>query len=202
MLPPTVIPLAIAAAIGFAIGAERQWRGFKGSAPFHVAPALIGAWIVTRQTGLTALFWFMPLQVLLWLIIIATVCMWGAERSPDKEGEFRGSGGLGLSWTLAFLLGTVCAFQAWVLLAAACTGLIVLGLRTPRRVTETLPVAASTPAADTLEQSGSGEAVSGNPAHVDLPGVDADTGGAAEPAVDSPFVEPQRAQVLLERSAA
>ncbi len=202
MLPPIVIPLAIAAAIGFAIGAERQWRGFAGSAPFHVAPALIGAWMVTRQTGLTALFWFMPLQVLLWLIIIATVCMWGAERSPDKEGEFRGSGGLGLSWTLAFLLGAVCAFQAWVLLACACTGLLVLGLRTPRRVTAAASVAASTAVSETLEESGGGEAVGGNPAHVDLPGMDGDAGGAAEPTVDSPFVEPQRAQALLDRSAA
>ena len=198
MLPPTVIPIAIAAAIGFAIGAERQWRGFAGSAPFHIAPALVGAWLVTRQTGLTALFWFLPLQILLWLIVIATVSMWGAERSPDAEGEFRGQGGLGLSWTLAFLLGAVCAFQAWVLLAAACAGLLVLGIRTPRRIATAAPSVAG----ETLEHSGSGEAVGGNPAHVDLPGVDGDTGAAPEPAIDSPFVEPQRAQAFLDRSAA
>lgn len=200
MLPPTVIPIAIAAAIGFAIGAERQWRGFTGSVPFHVAPALIGAWLVTRQTGLTALFWFLPLQILLWLIVIAIVSMWGAERSPDAEGQFRGQGGLGLSWTLAFLLGAVCAFQAWILLAAACASLLVLGLRTPRRIA--MAAAPSAAAVETLEHGGSGEAISDNPAHVDLPGVDGDASGAPEPAIDSPFVEPQRAQPLLKRSAA
>ena len=201
MLHPMIVPLVIAAAIGLCIGVERTWRGFAGSAPFHVAPALVGAFLVERQTGLIALFWFLPLQILMWLIVGATVCMWSAERTPDAAGDFRGSGGLGLSWSLCFLLGVACAFHAWFLLAGACAMLLAFGLRTPRRVTAPA-VSASAPAAQALEQGGSGEAISGNEAHVDLPGVDGEAGGATEPAIDGTVVEAERAQALLQRPAA
>lgn len=204
----TVILLVIAALIGLAIGVERKWRGFTGSAPLHVAPALFGAYLVTRQSGFTALSWFLPLQILMWLIVIATVCMWSAERTPDNDGAFRGTGGIGLSWTLAFLLGAICAFQAWVLLACACVGLVIFGLRTPRRVSAVAPavpaasIAAVSLPGEPLEESGSGEAVGGANAGGDLKSVDGDAGGAAEPAIDGAAVKAARDEPLLHRPAA
>ena len=105
MINDTIFILGIAGVIGLVIGVERRWRGFEGSVPFHIAPALVGAWLAIRQPGLTHLFWFLPLQILMWLVVTAIVCMWSAERTPDVRGDFRGSGGIGLSWTLAFLLG-------------------------------------------------------------------------------------------------
>lgn len=225
MLDSKVYYLAIAAAIGLVIGFERRWRGFRGSAPFHVAPALVGAYLVTRQTGLTALFWFLPLQILMWLIVIATVCMWSAERTPDGNGEFRGSGGLALSWSLAFLLGVACAFQAWLLLGCACGALAVFGLRTPRRIAAPASAVASTtvpapaaavpgeaaspapppeslPAAEPLQESGRREAVGGSDAGVDLKSVDGKPGRAAEPAIDDAFVKAAGLEALLQRPAA
>ena len=226
MLDPKVYLLAIAALIGFVIGAERRWRGFKGSAPFHVAPALFGAFLVTRQTGLTALFWFLPLQILMWLIVTATVCMWSAERTPDGNGDFRGTGGTTLSWALAFLLGVACAFQAWLLLACAGVALAVFGLRTPRRISVPAVVATPVPAAavpgevaidealladtkpaplslaEAVQQLGSGKPVSRPDAGSNLKRVNGDAGGATESAVDGAVVEPALAEPLLQRSAA
>jgi hypothetical protein len=197
MPDPVILPLATATAFGLAIGVERAWRGFRGSAPFHIAPALVGAYLVVRQPGLIALSWFLPLQILLWLVVTAIVCMWAAERTPDAAGDFRGSGGLALSWTLAFLFGVACAFQAWPLVGAAATGLVVFGLRTPRRVRTdaSIPV-------QTIEKSGGGEAIGGDDADGHLEGVDGEPRRTPEPSVHAPFVEPFRAKPLLERPAA
>lgn len=166
MLNEMIFTLAVAAAIGLAIGVERRWRGFPGSAPFHIAPALVGGWLAARQPGLMHLFWFLPLQLLLWLVVTAIVCMWSAERTPDAKGEFRGSGGLGLSWTLAFLLGAVCAFHAWLLVGCACAALVAFGLRTPRRVVDAVVVPVVTP----VEAEKIVEEVTDNPSHAALPG--------------------------------
>ena len=165
MINDVIFILGIAAAIGLAIGVERRWRGFSGSVPFHIAPALVGAWLVVQQPGLTHLFWFLPLQILMWLVVTAIVCMWSAERTPDVRGEFRGSGGLGLSWTLAFLLGVVCAFHAWFLVGAACVTMLVFGLRSPRRV-----VVVAAPVVTEAEAEKISEIVTDNPAHAALPG--------------------------------
>ena len=199
---PAIVPLATAGIIGLAIGAERSWRGFPGSLPFHVAPALFGAFIVVRQPGLIALFWFLPLQILMWLVVTATVCMWSAERTPDAQGEFRGSGGLGLSWSLAFLLGVTCAFSAWALVACACAALVAFGLRTPRRVSLTVAVAASAPAAKPGEESGRGETVGGEKPGADLPVVHGDPSGATETAVEAALIESAGLQRRLDRPAA
>lgn len=197
MFDPILQTLAIAAAIGLAIGFERAWRGFPGSAPFHVAPAAVGAFLVARQPGLIALFWFPPLQVLLWLVVTAAVCMWGAERTPHADGDFRGSAGLGLSWTLAFLLGVTCAFGAWPLLGAALTALVGFGLRAPRR----RPEVVSAPA-KAVEQSGAGEAVGGAQTGLDLKGVDGEAGGATKPPVNNAAVETETREPLLQLPAA
>lgn len=203
MFNPVHSILLLAAAIGLAIGLERAWRGFGGSALLHAAPALLGAFLVIRQPGLIALFWFLPLQILLWLIVTATVCMWSAERTPDGEGQFRGAGGLALSWSLAFLLGASCAFGAWLLVGSASVALIAFGLRTPRRVQAVQAAAAPASAhAQPVEQGGAGETVGGADAAGDLEGVDGQPGGAAEPAVDRAAIMARGEEPLLHLPAA
>ena len=214
MFDPKLYLCGLAALIGLAIGVERRWRGFKGNGPLHIIPALVGAVLVTRQTGLTALFWFLPLQVLMWLIVIATVCMWSAERTPDRAGDFRGTGGLGLTWALAFLLGVICAFQAWLLLGCATATLVAFGLRTPRQIsappavvaaaTAVAPVSEATASAAVLpgepeaapstlaelvEQLEGGKPIGGTDTGRDLKRVDGDAGGPPEPTIDRAVIK-------------
>jgi hypothetical protein len=204
MADVSFFPLIAAAVLGLAVGLERNWRGFPGSAPFHVAPALVGAYLIAREPGLMALFWFLPLQILMWLVVIATVCMWAAERTPDAKGEFRGSGGLALSWTLAFLLGATCAFQAWFLAALATAALVVFGVRVPRRIAApvTASLAAKSLATKPGEDAGRGETVGGNDALGDLEGVNGEPRRAAEAAVGGALVESPGDKLFLERPAA
>ena len=191
--------LASAAAIGLALGLERSWRGFGGFAPLHAVPAALGAFLAIRQPGFTALFWFLPLQVLLWLLVASAVCMWAAERLPDAEGDFRGSGGVALSWTLALLLGVSCAFGAWTLVGAAGAALAPFGLRAPRRLAKPAPASAPTQA---VEKGGAGETVGGAKPSGDLKRVDGEAGRAPDLAVGDAPVEAQSGEPLLHLTAA
>ncbi len=195
--PHTV--LAVAAAMGLALGCERSWRGLGGFAPLHVVPAALGAFLVIRQPGFMALFWFLPLQILLWLLVVSAVCMWAAERLPDAAGDFRGSGGIALSWTLALLLGVSCAFGAWLLVGGAGAALVGLGLRAPRRRAK--PAPASAPA-QMIEKSGAGEAVGGAKSLGDLISVNGEPGGAPDLAVGDAAIEAQSGEPLLQLPAA
>jgi hypothetical protein len=117
---PYTHAMLAAALMGVFLGIDHKIRKAPGVAILPGVICVAAAFFVLSQPAMRSLYWFMPLQALLWLLSAASVAQWSADRLHPETHPHSAP-----TLAMACVLGLLCGFEAWTNIGLAAVAVLI-----------------------------------------------------------------------------